>query len=61
MNAFVILSGIVFAVVAVVHAARLFYGWPVRIGSTAIPSWVSWLGVAGAGVLAVWAWHLAAL
>jgi hypothetical protein len=61
MNAFVILSGIVFAVVAVVHAARLFYGWPVRIGSAAIPVWVSWLGIVGAGVLAVWAWHLAAL
>ncbi|MGO9786312.1 MAG: hypothetical protein ACLPL5_05830 [Stellaceae bacterium] len=61
MNAFVILSGIVFAVVAVVHAARLFYGWPVRIGSASIPGWVSWLGVAGSGALAVWAWHLAAL
>ncbi len=44
-----------------VHAARLFYGWPVRIGSASIPGWVSWLGVAGSGALAVWAWHLAAL
>ncbi len=61
MNAFVILSGIVFAVVCVAHAARLIYRWPVRIGPAAIPAWVSWLGVAGAGALAVWAWHLAVL
>ena len=27
----------------------------------AVPAWVSWLGVAGAGALAVWAWHLAVL
>jgi len=60
MNTFVILSGIIFAVVCVAHAMRLICRWPVRIGSTAIPHSVSWLGAVVSGVLALWAWHLAA-
>jgi hypothetical protein len=53
MNAFVILSGLIFAVFCVVHAARLFYRWPVSIGATEIPQSVSWLGLVVSGALAI--------
>jgi hypothetical protein len=53
MNAFVILSGLIFAVFCVVHAARLFYRWPVSIGATKIPQSVSWLGLVVSGALAI--------
>ncbi len=61
MNNFVILSGIIFAVVCVVHAARLVRGWKVQIGAAEIGPWASWLGMAASGALAVWAWRLAAM
>lgn len=59
MNAFLVLSGIIFAVVAVMHAARLFYRWPVRIGTFDVPMSVSWLALVVSGALAFWAWRLA--
>jgi hypothetical protein len=45
-------SGIVFLVVAVVHAIRLINGWNVVMGSWMVPLWASWLGVIVAAFLA---------
>ena len=39
--------------VAVLHAARLFYGWPLVIASTQIPMAVSWVAVVVAGLMAL--------
>lgn len=46
------LAGTIFLIVAVLHAARLFFHWEVLIAGRSIPMWVSWLGVALAGFLA---------
>lgn len=48
-------SGLVFALVAVGHGIRAVCGWPLIIGGTDVPIWVSWTFVAGAGLLSVWA------
>jgi hypothetical protein len=48
---FNLVSGMVFAIVVVVHLLRLFLGWPVVIGSWAAPTWLSWLGCVVAGTL----------
>ena len=40
-----------FAVVAVVHALRIVFGWEVMIGDWDMPMWVSWFGVVFAGWL----------
>lgn len=45
-------SAVVFALIAVLHAIRLVYGWPAAIGDAAIPLWVSWLALIIAGYLA---------
>ena len=34
-------AGVIFALIAVLHAARLLYGWEAIIGSVAIPLWIS--------------------
>jgi hypothetical protein len=44
---------VIFTLVGVMHALRLFYGWPVVFGGTVIPLWASWVGVAVAFLLAV--------
>lgn len=46
------LTGVIFAVIAVVHAYRLFSGMPVMLGDWDAPIWVSVLGAVIAGYLA---------
>jgi hypothetical protein len=45
-RSYVMVSASVFAVVALVHAIRLFEGWPAQLGPFAIPPAASWLAVA---------------
>ena len=47
-----IISGSLFTVIAIVHAFRLIYGWPVVVGTWSIPMWVSAVGLIVAGYFA---------
>ena len=47
-----LIGGIIFSLVALLHALRLLRGWHVMIGDLSVPVWVSWLGLAIAGYLA---------
>jgi len=38
-----IISGILFALVALVHLYKIVQGWDVVVGGTAIPIWASWV------------------
>jgi len=49
---FSLIAGIIFSLVALLHALRLLRGWHVVIGDLSVPVWVSWLGLAIAGCLA---------
>jgi TRAP-type C4-dicarboxylate transport system permease small subunit len=64
MKPFTTAAIVVFSLVAVLHVARIVLGWHViigesvvAIGGTSIPMWVSYLGVAVAGGLAVMLWR----
>jgi hypothetical protein len=46
---FVLVSSGLFALIAVVHALRLVYGWRVTLGEWAVPVLVSWVGLLIAG------------
>ena len=50
--AFVLVTSSIFALIALLHALRLIYGWNVTIGEWAVPVWVSALGFLIAGYLA---------
>jgi purine-cytosine permease-like protein len=50
---------IIFAIIAIGHAARLYNGWVAVIGSIIVPLWVSWVAVLIAGYLAVRGWQFA--
>jgi tellurite resistance protein TehA-like permease len=54
-HAFFIVSGIIFGLVALVHALRLVLHWQVKIGQREIPMWVSVLGLIIAAGLCFWA------
>ena len=47
----------VFALVALLHVFRLVFGWEVTFQGSVVPMWVSGLGVAIAGGLAVMLWR----
>ncbi len=52
-GAFLLVTSSIFALIALLHALRLFYGWKVTIGEWAVPVWVSAVGFVIAGYLAV--------
>ena len=54
------ISGGVFGLVAALHFIRLINRWPVQVAGFDIPHWLSWLGIALAGSLSVWAFRQAA-
>ncbi len=44
-------SGI-FALIALLHLARVLFGWNAVIGGWAVPMWLSWVALIVAGYLA---------
>ena len=61
MNArgYLVVSGSVFGLVAVLHLLRVINGWEVVVGPWSAPMAVSWLGAIFPAVLSVWAFRLA--
>jgi hypothetical protein len=51
-GAFLLLTSSIFALIALLHALRLIYGWNVTIGAWTVPIWVSAVGFLIAGYLA---------
>jgi hypothetical protein len=52
-STFARIAGALFGVLALAHAARLFYAVPVTVGGDAVPMAVSWFGIVLAGALCV--------
>ena len=55
---FTFTAGVVFSLVAVLHALRLLLGWDAVIGGWHVPMWLSWLALAIAGYLAYSAFNV---
>jgi uncharacterized membrane protein YozB (DUF420 family) len=52
-GAFLVVTSLIFALIALLHALRLFYGWKVTMGEWTVPVWVSAVGFLIAGYLAI--------
>lgn len=48
----------IFFLIAVLHVARLVYGWEAMIGGWVVPMWLSWVALVIAGFLAWHGWRL---
>jgi len=55
---YLMISGVIFALVAVLHLVRVLAGWPFAFGPWEIPTLGSWVGFALAAALAIWAFRL---
>ena len=58
MRTYLQISGTLFGLIALGHLLRLFRHWPVDLAGHIVPLWVSWVGLALAGGLSVWALRL---
>jgi hypothetical protein len=56
---FSMLAGAIFALVALLHALRIYMGWPILIGGWNAPMWLSWIGLVLAGGLSYFGLSLA--
>jgi hypothetical protein len=54
-QAFLLISGIIFGVVALLHALRLALRWQVEVNQREIPMWISVGGLIVAAGLCFWA------
>lgn len=59
MRTYEIVSGVVFAAVAVAHALRAARAWTMQVDAWSIPVWVSGLAALVAVGLSVWAFRRA--
>ncbi len=50
---------LIFTLLAIGHAVRLWYGWPAVMGEFDIPLEVSWVALGISGYLAVRGWQFA--
>ncbi|WP_035985266.1 hypothetical protein [Leptolyngbya sp. KIOST-1] len=56
---YLLISAAIFALVALLHLARLLGQWTVQVGTVTLPFWGSWVGLAIAAALSLWALRLA--
>ena len=52
---YAMVSGLIFGLVALLQAARAVAELPVRVGSTDVPVFASWVAAVVAGALCLWA------
>ena len=57
---YLVVSGVIFGIVAILHLVRLVNGWRFDLGPWSIPMWMSWGGTLLPAILCVWALRLAA-
>ena len=55
---YLMITAVIFVIVAVLHLLRLIYQWPAQIGAATIPIWASCAGLVVASALFVWAFLL---
>jgi hypothetical protein len=53
-SAYAAVSALIFAIVAIVHLARLLKGWTVQVGAFSAPMSVSWIGLLVSALMALW-------
>jgi len=56
---FNLVAGVIFAVAALLHLSRLYFGWSAVLDDWTVPMWVSWLGLVIAAGLAYFGISLA--
>jgi hypothetical protein len=57
-RAYLLVSAAIFSLVALLHLARVVFGWSAVIGGWSVPMWLSWVALIVAGALAYFGFSL---
>jgi hypothetical protein len=52
-RAYLLVTAIIFSLVALLHLARIVFGWSAVIGGWSVPMWLSWIALIVTGALAL--------
>lgn len=55
---YLVISGIIFLLVAIFHLIRVLFSIPVLFGTWQVPFWISWVGFILTVILCIWAFML---
>ncbi len=55
---YLIISGVIFAIIGLLHLLRILFQWPAIVGVWSVPLVVSILAVIAGGILTFWAFRL---
>jgi hypothetical protein len=58
-NRYELVSGCIFGIIALLQATRAVLQIPAHVGAHDVPVWISWVAVAAASSLSVWAFQMA--
>ncbi|WP_013325042.1 hypothetical protein [Gloeothece verrucosa] len=57
-KSYLIVSGLIFALIGLLHLIRIIYHWPAIVGVWTVPLSMSFIAIIITAVLAVWAFRL---
>ena len=55
---YVMVSAVIFTLVALMHLMRLMQGWLVQVGTFSVPIWISVLALLVSVLVAIWGFSL---
>jgi len=58
-RAYLLITAVIFSLVALLHLVRIIFGWSVVLGSWSAPMWLSWVALIVTGALAYFGFSLA--
>jgi len=58
LKAYVLISGVLFGLLVLLHLLRVVNGWALAIGQFSVPMWASYVGIVVSAALCVWAIRL---
>jgi hypothetical protein len=58
-RAYLLITAVIFALVALLHLARIGFGWSAVLAGRSVPMWLSWVALVVTGALAYFEFSLA--
>jgi len=58
-RAYLLITAVIFSLVALLHLVRIIFGWNAMLGSWSAPMWLSWVALIVTGALAYFGFSLA--
>ena len=55
---YLLIAAVIFSLVALLHLARIIFGWSATVGDWSVPMWLSWIALIVTAALAYFGFSL---